>query len=239
MNRSRSLSQPRVLGGGEAHWIPLSDLMTGMMMLFMLIAVVYMLEVEKRNQKITEVAIAYSQLKDDIYLELEEEFRNDLPRWGAELSREDLTLRFREPSVLFAMGSSSLRPSFQAILRDFFPRYIAILSSEKYKSSVKEIRIEGHTSSVWAWNVSAEDSYFLNMQLSQERTRTTLSYILRMPSLKTQAGWLQEVVTANGLSFSKLVRDKNGNEDQAKSQRVEFRVVTNSEVRLAQILEMT
>lgn len=227
------------LGGSEAHWIPLSDLMTGMMMLFMLIAVVYMVEVEKRNRKITEVAIAYSELKNDIYFDLEQEFKSDLPKWGAELSREDLTLRFKEPSVLFAMGSSTLRPSFKAILSDFFPRYISILSSSKYKAAIKEIRIEGHTSSVWAWNVSEDDSYFLNMELSQERTRSTLQFILRMPRLRSQAGWLREVVTANGLSFSKLVRDSNGNENRAKSQRVEFRVVTNSEVRLAQILEMT
>jgi outer membrane protein OmpA-like peptidoglycan-associated protein len=46
-------------------------------------------------------------------------------------------------------------------------------------------------------------------------------------------------VTANGLSSSRLILDNNGMEDVARSRRVEFRIRTDAETRLAKILEVT
>ena len=34
------------------HWVPLSDLMTGLMMIFMLVAIVYMLQVSEMKQRL-------------------------------------------------------------------------------------------------------------------------------------------------------------------------------------------
>lgn len=222
----------------ESHWIPLSDLMTGLMMMFLLIAVLYMVQVEAQSKKIKTVAVLYEQLKDDLYLDLSRELKDDLPRWGAELRRSDLAIRFKEPDVLFGVGSSELRPQFKAILDDFFPRYIAILTSPKYRDAITEVRIEGHTSSVWGTGRAGErDSYFLNMALSQARTRSTLEYAMTLPALAKDEPWLRQYLTANGLSFSKLVRNADGTEDQARSQRVEFRVLTNAEERIATMLQ--
>src|SRR5690606_26646413 len=153
------------------------------------------------------------------------------------ISKENLTVRFKEPEVLFALGSSELKPRFKEILDDFFPRYVRILTSDKYRDSITELRIEGHTSSVWTSSVDPQQSYFLNMALSQERTRSTLQYVMSIPSLKGDIKWLEQFATANGLSFSKLVRTPDGREDRAASQRVEFRVVTDAERRIARILE--
>ncbi len=40
--------------GQEDHWVPLSDLMTGLMMIFLLVAIVYMLQVKRNEAKIIE-----------------------------------------------------------------------------------------------------------------------------------------------------------------------------------------
>lgn len=221
----------------EAHWIPLSDLMTGLMMMFLLIAVVYMVQIEAESRKMKEVAVLYDELRTKLYEDLNREFAADLDRWGAQISKENLTVRFKEPEVLFALGSSELKPRFKEILDDFFPRYVRILTSDKYRDSITELRIEGHTSSVWTSSVDPQQSYFLNMALSQERTRSTLQYVMSIPSLKGDIKWLEQFATANGLSFSKLVRTPDGREDRAASQRVEFRVVTDAERRIARILE--
>jgi outer membrane protein OmpA-like peptidoglycan-associated protein len=221
----------------EAHWIPLSDLMTGLMMMFLLIAVVYMVQIEAESRKMKEVAVLYDELRTKLYEDLNREFAADLDRWGAKISKENLTVQFREPEVLFALGSSELKPRFKEILDDFFPRYVRILTSDKYKQSITELRIEGHTSSVWTSSVDHQQSYFLNMSLSQERTRSTLQYVMSIPSLQGDVQWLEQFATANGLSFSKLVRTPDGSEDRAASQRVEFRVVTDAERRIARILE--
>ena len=225
--------------GEESHWIPLSDLMTGLMVIFLLIAVSYMMQVESDAAHIKSVAIAYSETKDALYQDLRREFGADLPKWKAQLLKSDLTIRFSEPEVLFATGSSELKPEFQAILRDFFPRYVRILTQPKYRAAISEVRIEGHTSSGWNGVASPDEAYFLNMELSQARTRSTLAYVLNLPADREQITWLRRFVTANGLSSSRLILDEQGVEDIARSRRVEFRVRTDAETRIARILEVS
>jgi hypothetical protein len=49
--------------------------------------------------------------------------------------------------------------------------------------------------------------------------------------------WAKEKITANGLSSSKLILDKDGREDKEASRRVEFRVRTDAEKRIEAIQE--
>ncbi|HEY1749604.1 MAG TPA: hypothetical protein VGG11_22945 [Xanthobacteraceae bacterium] len=222
-------------GAREEHWIPLADIMTGLMMMFLLVAIVFMIKVQTDADRISDIAILYDQTREDIYKDLQHEFQDDLPKWGATLS-PDLTIRFREPDVLFDTGRDALKPKFSAILSDFFPRYIRILTEPKYRAAIEEIRIEGHTSSVWNGSTPVEDAYFQNMALSQARTRSALQYVLELPAIATQRDWLRAHLTANGLSSSKLIHRADGSEDREASQRVEFRVRTNADARLAQML---
>jgi outer membrane protein OmpA-like peptidoglycan-associated protein len=223
----------------ETHWIPLSDLMTGLMVIFLLIAVIYMMKVESDAARIKTVAIAYSDIREALFDDLLAEFKNDLGPWKAEIVKSDLTVRFTEPEILFATGSSELKPEFKAILADFFPRYVRILTSPKYRDTISEIRIEGHTSSDWSGQSSPEDAYFRNMELSQARTRSTLSYVLGLAAILPNRPWLVRYLTANGLSSSRPILNADGSEDVLRSRRVEFRVRTDAEVRLAKILEMS
>ena len=57
----------------------------------------------------------------------------------------DSIVRFEEPIIFFNRGSATLKEEFKVILNDFFPRYLKILTSDKYRDDVEEIRIEGHT----------------------------------------------------------------------------------------------
>jgi outer membrane protein OmpA-like peptidoglycan-associated protein len=212
----------------EAHWIPLSDLMTGLMVIFLLIAVMYMLKVEADTDRIRNIAIAYNDIRDGLFIDLHNEFGNDLNRWHAQLIKGDLTIRFTEPEVLFATGSSDLKPEFKAILSDFFPRYVRILTSPKYRGS-----------SDWTGQTSAQDAYFHNMELSQARTRSTLSYVLGLPSVERDRPWLTRYLTANGLSSSRPILDAGQHEDAERSRRVEFRVRTDAENRIATIMQVS
>lgn len=233
----------------EEHWIPLGDLMTGLMMVFMLVAIMFMVKVEESAKvetaraavavndasKITRIASIYDLTKEELYRDLYNEFKSDLPAWHADLDH-DLTISFHEPRILFASGKDDLPDPFKHILNDFFPRYVRILGSEKYKKIIEEIRIEGHTSSKWEGKTPKE-AYFLNMALSQSRTRTTLEYLLDLPNVADQEAWLRANVTANGLSSSKVRHKDDGTEDKEGSQRVEFRVRTNADAQIADILK--
>jgi outer membrane protein OmpA-like peptidoglycan-associated protein len=211
-------------GSKQTHWIPLADLMTGLMMIFMLITAIYILKVDPTT---TLVLDEYKQTHNNMKLALQSEFSKDFEQWNASLLG-DMTIQFNNPNMQFASGSSEITPEFKRILQDFFPRYLKIIRSDKFKNSVKEIRIEGHTSKFWR-GASENDAYFYNMELSQQRTRSTLKYLMSLPQFLSDETWLKEHITANGLSSSRplLKNPKSVLEDEV-NQRVEFRIVTNA-----------
>jgi outer membrane protein OmpA-like peptidoglycan-associated protein len=216
----------------QSHWIPLADLMTGLMMVFMLLTAAFMLRVE---QTTTLVVKEYEETKNDLLRALQAEFEKDLKQWNAELLG-DMTIRFKDPNVMFATGSAHLSPQFQLVLQEFFPRYVKLLVSDKYKDAIKEVRIEGHTSSVWNTATDLRTGYFKNMELSQARTRSALQYLLSLSDTSNHQDWLIKHVTANGLSSSKpITNDEASVEGQLANQRVEFRIVTNASERMDQI----
>ncbi len=212
----------------EEQWISLSDLMTGLMLIFMLLAIAYMVKQESQSFKVKQVAVIYEEVRQELYDELMREFEKDLKVWGAELT-PDLRLRFNNPEILFGTGKDKLKPKFQDILSDFFPRYARIIASDKYDGTIQEVRIEGHTSSQWLTSATQEEAYFLNMELSQSRTRSTLRYVMGLPQVQDKVEWLRGHVTANGLSSSQLILHADGSEDSERSQRVEFHIRTNAE----------
>lgn len=218
--------------GGE-HWLTISDLMAGLMMVFLFIAIVFMRHTLKETEKIKNVAVAFQENQVAIYTALESEFKDDLVTWGAAIDKDTLAFNFNSPDVLFDNGQIALKPSFTNILSDFFPRYLNVL--KPFRASLNEVRIEGHTSS--AWNVDSSDSeaYFNNMRLSQGRTRSVLSYLYHL--VPNESDWIKHNFAAVGFSSSRLIINELGEEDAEKSRRVSFRAITNADIQIKRILE--
>ena len=224
---------------GESQWISISDLLSVLMMVFLFIAISYMLNVAEEKDKIKQIAVTYNRLQKELYQDLYQEFEQDLEKWNASIDKATLSIKFDAPEVLFAFGSARLRNRFRIILDNFFPRYINILTSEKYINEIEEIRIEGHTSSQWNSNTYPQEAYIGNMELSQDRTREVLAFVLLLDEVKKQRSWIKQKLTANGLSSSKLILKEDSTEDSQRSRRVEFRLRTNAEQRIVNILTAT
>lgn len=203
------------------------DLMAGLMFIFVLLLSSMMLQVQKKADQDKEITQEYNRIKTQLYIDLENEFKDDLMIWSAVIDSTNLSIRFQEPSTLFDFNKAVLKPKFTNILDDFFPRYIELLSSEHYKGNIEEIRIEGHTDS--------SGTYESNMKLSQDRTRAVLSHCLRITQDSTLIDWIQYRITANGLSFSHPILNSDGSESTELSRRVEFRIRTNAEEQLEKI----
>ena len=230
----------------EEHWISISDMMAGLMVIFLFIAISYMLHVRADKDRIEKIAVTYDKLQSDLYEDLEKKFKEDLDEWNAVLSRQTLSIRFREPEVLFERGKATVRPVFKKILDNFFPDYIEILTESKmdngeykYRNDIAEIRIEGHTSSEWFRDDRPDKAYIPNMKLSQDRTRSVLKYVLDIehPQIQHNKEWIKGHLTANGLSSSKLIFNSDGTQNRQESRRVEFRVRTNAEKRILEIVK--
>lgn len=232
---SSFLARSKTKSREEDPWLSISDLMAGLMVIFLFIAIVYIRPLVETQAKIETVTSAWEDAREKIYLALNDEFEEDLVKWQAQLERETLTIRFRAPDVLFETNSSKINDRFKQILDSFFPRYLSVL--EVYKSEIEEIRIEGHTSSEWSEDTTELQSYFNNMKLSQARTRAVLEYSFSRQSVYSKNVWAHPLVTANGLSFSQKLLDQYGLEDKANSRRVEFRVRTNTDKKIEQIIQ--
>ncbi len=224
-------------------WISFSDVMTGLMLVFLLIAIAFMRqerlkadEVKVKKKAIEEIAVEFKERQDKLYDALKSTFGDSLGAWNAHITRPDtLSVVFESPEVLFEAGRSDLRPRFQAILQFFWPRFVAVLTKPQFKDHIEEIRIEGHTSSEWIGK-DYWAAYFANMELSQRRTRSVLRYVLSHGSNRNELIWQQQLVTANGLSSSKIIKQAGGNEDPVASRRVEFRVRTKSTQEVRKII---
>lgn len=227
----------------DHYWISMSDIMTGLMVIFMFISVAYILQLKQQQKERNQILEEYKNVKIALFNELQKEFENDFKkeRWDAIIG-EDLTIRFKNEKVLFDYNKSNLRPQFKNILDNFFTRYFTILLKEPYKKHIAEVRIEGHTDS---WG-----DYLYNLRLSYERTQSVLQYFFESPlspyytlnedDKKIVRFWL----TATGFSWGRVL-DNDGNfvlesgkkENRMLSRRVEFKIVTKSDVIVKTILD--
>ena len=170
----------------------IGDLMAGVLFIFVLLLASTMLEIQEKAERDAEIASKYNNIKSDIYFDIAKEFKDDLSQWNAVVDKNDLSIRFSLDESgakvsYFDSGRPEVRQEFKNVLDEFFPKYLSIIANPKYRDSIEEIRIEGHTDS--------DGSYMLNVELSQGRARNVLNYCLQMaakdPAMKEMMDWAQ------------------------------------------------
>ena len=225
-------------------WMSVSDLMTGLMVIFLFIAIAYMIRV---RDDISE----YKDTKEEIYTRLKDKFSDSEIANGTISVNPDLSMRFLRATTQFSSGQKTLPKSFEMTLDTVIPKYLDVLVNlnDTLKRKLKEIRIEGHTDDTGIPKVNP-DPYRANLILSQERARNVLFYILNIIEQKNYTvadkQLLQHLLTANGYSFSRAL-DSSGNEiygtnkpiDKDRSRRVEIRIITDEKAVLEKLIKKT
>ncbi len=213
------------------EWMSISDMMSGLMLIFLFIAISYMVRVEAEKQEMKDIALEYRDTKADLNEALFTEFEKDFKAWDATVTTDNAVV-FSSPEVLFAVSKSEINNKFKTILDEFFVRYLKIISSAKYKNEIEEIRVEGYTSKSWKNSTSEKERYLKNMKLSQERAYNVLSYCYNLDSdiIQKQREWLEQHLRANGMAFAKP-------QEGEKARRVEFRILMKSEERVDALLQ--
>ncbi len=215
-------------------WLSVSDLMTGLMIIFLFIAIAYIMRVKDNQSVLSEFVENKKELHDKLENQFEQEIKD------GELSiKGDLSLRFENAETLFPSGSWQLTDRFQQSLSVFLPKYLEILLNDSLRYKIKEIRIEGHTDDVAAPQLHP-DPYMANLILSQRRALSVMEYIRSIPEFQKyneeEKKLLEYWFTANGFSYGRAL-DKNNDFALAtgdsivrnKSRRVEFRIITSGE----------
>ena len=222
-------------------WIPFADIMTALMLIFLLIVVLIFSTVLQKGSP-TEITLKeFEVVLDDLYDELHIAFADKRDEWGVRIS-DDLTIKFENPQILFDQDSSVIKEEFKVILDEFVPTYLSIVNKEKYHEKIKEIKIEGHTASP----TPAYSTYIETVTLSQNRARNILEYILEHSYFKSLTESSQKRITfllsANGFGHGRAIDSNNrfvyntGKLVSPNSRRVEFRIVTNSDELVKQLV---
>ncbi len=210
--------------------LSISDMMSALCAIFVLLCIGIILQLKQISEH-------YVRTKYTLYDELNKEFYADLKNWNAEIDSENLSIRFKDPDVLFVMNQSVLRNSYKQILDDFFPRLLKVVSN--YENLIEEIRIEGHSSEaierIKAGRITERQDYEEGMELSQARTRSVLSYCLNDTKYPKENEWIRSKIIAIGYSKSHPVK-VNGKIDWNASRRVEFRIKLNSDSEIQKYL---
>ncbi|MEH2305454.1 MAG: OmpA family protein [Nostoc sp.] len=120
-----------------------------------------------------------------------------------------------QESILFAKGSTELKPEGKAFLRSFIPVYSGVIFSKtEFDKEISRVVIEGHTSS--------DGDNKTNLQLSLLRSASVYNYIFYDMNFPTKAPLSQKILAAGrGEIESDKKRDNPG--DRKVVFRFQFR----------------
>ncbi|MBL0708676.1 MAG: hypothetical protein JJW00_06485 [Sulfurimonas sp.] len=169
-----------------------------------------------------DATIAQTSTKSiDFYEELIALFKEEIATYKIVI-KKDLSIELIGHDLYFKVSKFELTLKQKKFLSSFSKKLIPFM--KKYKTYVKALEINGHTSSEWG-RVNFTSRYLKNEKLSMNRSYSTLSYIFKNQPHETQK-FLTTLLKGSGLSYSKKVM-LSKSEDRDKSRRVSFKILLN------------
>ena len=201
----------------------MTDLMTSLAVIFILLLVASLNNVQQEGQ----------QTRNDILLRLQEKLSKELYEYrdqGFELKNDPkdplgLIIVVPEGLLNFAVNRADIPPAGVTFLQRITPKLAETVCSEDFRSEMNSIVVEGHTDST-----GTDET---NLPLSQARSMSVVGASLQI--LKTDAtgaaqhrGCFLDLVSATGRGSVEPLLDDAGSEDLARSRRVVFKLRTRS-----------
>jgi outer membrane protein OmpA-like peptidoglycan-associated protein len=208
---------PRVVikrgGRDEAEkpfWISFADLMTALMVLFLVVMGVALLAVTKN---VTEREKKEEQHRQDIERILDRFEQAAKRHQGIKVDRDRSIIDFGE-RARFARGRYNLTLDQEAVLRQFVPEILTLANDELGQRVLKRVVVEGYTDKT--------GSYLSNLNLSLQRSQRVLCTMFATsgPSLlsEEQKESVRRLFLVGGYSFN-AAKDTDD-----ESRRVEMRI---------------
>jgi hypothetical protein len=77
------------------------------MLVFLLISILVISEIQEKEENKNKILIEYSNVKDEIYKDLKKAFEEKEKEWEMTISN-DLSIKFTNPDVLFADNNKKI-----------------------------------------------------------------------------------------------------------------------------------
>ena len=196
----------------KPFWISFADLMTALMVLFLLVMSVALLAVTK---SISEVEAKRVQ-RDAEISRLLDRIQHATARYpGVSVNRERNVIDFGD-RARFDTSSYALQPDQARLLRVFVPEVLAIARDELGRKWLKRIVVEGFT--------DRRGTYLFNLNLSLQRSQRVLCTLLAAPATgerpmrPDEQDQIRNLFLVGGYSFN------SARESLDASRRIELRL---------------
>jgi flagellar motor protein MotB len=191
----------------------LTDLMTSLMVIFILLLLVFLNRTAGRDPALTDVLLA--KLQTDL---VPQGFSNELIQIDKK-DRNAILVIVPGRLMNFELGQYGLRPDGEKFLQDKIPVIAKVLCGNEFQNVVESIIVEGHTDRNSFRTSSAEESQNLNLKLSQDRS---------MEVVKKSLAFLTDRPSERECFLQKLSATGRGEQDpqptDEQSRRVIFRI---------------
>lgn len=198
--------------GESPFWISFSDLMSALMMLFLVVMAVTLVAVtrsitaeeQRKIQRESDIKELMSRIKERSRV-----FRDILV--------DETTYRINlRDKAHFDSGRSNIRPEDARFLREYVPVLLDAQNSEIGRKWIRRIVVEGFT--------DQDGDYLYNLGLSLDRSRNVVCALFARPSHEeiiltdAQKRQIQDLFLVGGYSFNSMKASKE------ESRRVEFKI---------------
>lgn len=197
--------------GESPFWISFSDLMSALMVLFLVVMAVTLIAVTK---SVTAEEEAKIQREKDIR-EVMTRIKRDSALKNVNVDESTYRIDLGEV-VRFESGDFSIKTDAAKFLRDYIPVLLSAKSTPEGEKWMRRVVVEGFT--------DQDGTYLYNLGLSLNRSRSVVCTLFGRPSVderpltEHQLRQIQELFLVGGYSFNSIRQDK------AASRRVELKI---------------
>ena len=203
--------------GEKPFWISFADLMSALMVLFLLVMSVALLAVTKTVSEADRKKVERMQEIEQLLFKIEEATRRDPEFTGITIDRDRKVIEFGDKAQFKEVGSSELNFDQVKLLRNFVAKVVLNFASDDLgKKWFKQIVVEGFT--------DRQGDYLSNLNLSLDRSQRVLCVLLApihgLPTILSdkQLQQVRDLFFVGGYSFN------DSKTTAAESRRIELRL---------------
>jgi flagellar motor protein MotB len=202
----------------------LTDLMTSLMVIFVLLLLVFISHTASKDAAMTDVLL--KKLKQDL---IPQGFREESIRQDPK-DRNAILVIVPGKLMNFETQRSDLQPEGRSFLQSHIPAFADVLCSTEFRSSIDSIVVEGHTDRQ-RYGKTDEESQNNNLKLSQDRSMAVVKESLAdLSSRDSERSCFLEKLSATGRGE----QDPEKTDDESRRVIFKIRVRTRDEQKLEQ-----
>lgn len=202
----------------------LTDLMTSLMVIFILLLLVFVHRTAGKDAAVTDVLL--KRLRHEMTPQgfNEKSIRHD-PR-----DRNAILVIVPDRLMNFETGKSTLRPEGERFLQSYVPRMAGVLCGDQFRPNIESIVVEGHTDAYPYAGHTAEESQNLNLKLSQDRSMEVVKNALAdLEGMGPERSCFLEKLSASGRGEQEL--EATPDESRRVILRIRVKAVDSEAVR--------